>query len=79
MSFHGRLLYFLEIEFSSTSHGFFIPQEKYNQDLLARAVLGRGCDCCSMFNSVPIMLISSLIRRDITIWLGALSILLTLV
>ena len=31
--------YFLGIEVSSTSDGFFISQEKYIQDLLARAAL----------------------------------------
>src|SRR3954468_9821969 len=36
----GPLRYFLEIEVSSTSDGFYISQEKYIQDLLARAALG---------------------------------------
>ena len=36
----GPLRYFLGIEVSSTSDGFFISQEKYIQDLLARAALG---------------------------------------
>ncbi|KAM3210839.1 hypothetical protein ACQJBY_064630 [Aegilops geniculata] len=36
----GPLRYFLGIEISSTSHGFYISQEKYIQDLLARAALG---------------------------------------
>jgi hypothetical protein len=35
----GPLCYFLGIEVSSTSHGFYISQEKYIQDLLARATL----------------------------------------
>jgi hypothetical protein len=35
----GPLRYFLEIEVSSTSDGFSISQEKYIQDLLARAAL----------------------------------------
>ena len=36
----GPLRYFLGIEISSTSDGFYISQEKYIQDLLARAALG---------------------------------------
>uniref|UniRef100_A0ACD5VKK6 Uncharacterized protein n=1 Tax=Avena sativa TaxID=4498 RepID=A0ACD5VKK6_AVESA len=36
----GPLRYFLRIEVSSTSDGFYIFQEKYIQDLLARAALG---------------------------------------
>uniref|UniRef100_A0ACD5W6D1 Uncharacterized protein n=1 Tax=Avena sativa TaxID=4498 RepID=A0ACD5W6D1_AVESA len=36
----GPLRYFLGIEVSSTSAGFYISQEKYIQDLLARAALG---------------------------------------
>ena len=36
----GPLCYFLGIEISSTSDGFYISQEKYIQDLLARAALG---------------------------------------
>uniref|UniRef100_A0ACD5ZJ84 Uncharacterized protein n=1 Tax=Avena sativa TaxID=4498 RepID=A0ACD5ZJ84_AVESA len=36
----GPLRYFLGIEVSSTSDGFYISQEKYIQDLLARASLG---------------------------------------
>mgnify|MGYP005979871687 CR=1 FL=1 len=36
----GPLRYFLGIEVSSTSDGFYISQEKYIQDLLARAALG---------------------------------------
>jgi hypothetical protein len=36
----GSLRYFLGIEVSSTSNGFSISQEKYIQDLLARAALG---------------------------------------
>ncbi|KAK1620070.1 hypothetical protein QYE76_025587 [Lolium multiflorum] len=36
----GPLCYFLGIEVSSTSDGFSISQEKYIQDLLARAALG---------------------------------------
>ena len=39
MSDLGPLRYFLEIEVSSTSDGFFISQEKYIQDLLTRAAL----------------------------------------
>lgn len=39
MSDLGALRYFLGIEVSSTSDGFFISQEKYIQDLLARAGL----------------------------------------
>uniref|UniRef100_A0ACD5UA20 Uncharacterized protein n=1 Tax=Avena sativa TaxID=4498 RepID=A0ACD5UA20_AVESA len=35
----GPLRYFLGIEVSSTSDGFYISQEKYIQDLLARAAL----------------------------------------
>ena len=35
----GPLCYFLGIEISSTSDGFYISQEKYIQDLLARAAL----------------------------------------
>uniref|UniRef100_A0ACD5XMW4 Uncharacterized protein n=1 Tax=Avena sativa TaxID=4498 RepID=A0ACD5XMW4_AVESA len=40
MSDLGPLRYFLGIEVSSTSDGFYISQEKYIQDLLARAALG---------------------------------------
>uniref|UniRef100_A0ACD5YK95 Uncharacterized protein n=1 Tax=Avena sativa TaxID=4498 RepID=A0ACD5YK95_AVESA len=36
----GPLRYFLWIEVSSTSDGFYISQEKYIQDLLSRAALG---------------------------------------
>uniref|UniRef100_A0ACD5XTP6 Uncharacterized protein n=1 Tax=Avena sativa TaxID=4498 RepID=A0ACD5XTP6_AVESA len=36
----GPLRYFLGIEVSFTSNGFYISQEKYIQDLLARAALG---------------------------------------
>jgi hypothetical protein len=36
----GPLRYFLGIEVSSTSDGFYISQEKYIQDLLACAALG---------------------------------------
>jgi hypothetical protein len=36
----GPLCYFLGIEVSSTSDSFSISQEKYIQDLLARAALG---------------------------------------
>jgi len=39
MSDLGPLRYFLGIEISSTSEGFFISQEKYIQDLLSRAAL----------------------------------------
>ncbi|KAM3366315.1 hypothetical protein ACQJBY_015641 [Aegilops geniculata] len=39
MSDLGPLRYFLGIEVSSTSNGFFISQEKYIQDLLTRATL----------------------------------------
>lgn len=39
MSDLGPLRYFLGIEVSSTSDGFYISQEKYIQDLLARAAL----------------------------------------
>uniref|UniRef100_A0ACD5X659 Uncharacterized protein n=1 Tax=Avena sativa TaxID=4498 RepID=A0ACD5X659_AVESA len=36
----GPLRYFLGIEVSSTSDGFYISQKKYIQDLVARAALG---------------------------------------
>jgi hypothetical protein len=36
----GPLCYFLGIEVSSASDGFYISQEKYIQDLLASAALG---------------------------------------
>ncbi|XP_051197140.1 uncharacterized mitochondrial protein AtMg00810-like [Lolium perenne] len=36
----GPLHYFLGLEVSSTSDGFYISQEKYIQDLLTRAALG---------------------------------------
>jgi hypothetical protein len=36
----GPLRYFLGIEVSSTPNGFYISQEKYIQDLIARAALG---------------------------------------
>ncbi|XP_071683132.1 uncharacterized mitochondrial protein AtMg00810-like [Lolium perenne] len=36
----GPLCYFLGLEVSSTSDGFYISQEKYIQDLLTRAALG---------------------------------------
>ena len=36
----GPLCYFLGIEVSSASDGFYISQEKYIQDLLARDALG---------------------------------------
>jgi hypothetical protein len=39
MSDLGPLRYFLRIEISSTSEGFFLSQEKYIQDLLDRASL----------------------------------------
>lgn len=39
MSDLGPLRYFLGIEFSSTSSGFYLSQEKYIQDLLARSGL----------------------------------------
>ena len=39
MSNLGPLRYFLGIEVSSTSDGFYISQEKYIHDLLARAAL----------------------------------------
>ena len=39
MSDLGPLRYFLGIEVSSTSDGFYISQEKYIQDLLDRAAL----------------------------------------
>jgi hypothetical protein len=39
----GPLCYFLGIEVSSTSDDFYISQEKYIQDLLARAALGDEC------------------------------------
>ena len=40
MSDLGPLRYFLGIEVSSTSDGFFISQARYIQDLLARVALG---------------------------------------
>ena len=43
MSDLGPLRYFLGIEVSSASDGFYISQEKYIQDLLARAALGDEC------------------------------------
>jgi hypothetical protein len=39
MSDLGPLRYFLEIEISSTTEGFFLSQEKYIHDLLDRASL----------------------------------------
>jgi hypothetical protein len=39
MSDLGPLRYFLRIEISSTSEGFFLSQEKYIQDILDRASL----------------------------------------
>jgi hypothetical protein len=36
----GHLCYFFGIEVSSTSDGFYISQENYIHDLLARAALG---------------------------------------
>jgi hypothetical protein len=39
----GPLRYFLGIQVSSTSDGFYISQEMYIQDLLARAALGDEC------------------------------------
>jgi hypothetical protein len=39
MSDRGPLRYFLGIEISSTPEGFFLPQEKYIQDLFDRASL----------------------------------------
>jgi hypothetical protein len=39
MSDLGPLRYFLGIEISSTSEGFFLSQEKYIHDLLDRASL----------------------------------------
>ncbi|KAK1663670.1 hypothetical protein QYE76_051829 [Lolium multiflorum] len=40
MTDFGPLHYFLGLEVSSTSDGFYISQEKYIQDLLTRAALG---------------------------------------
>jgi hypothetical protein len=78
----GPLRYFLGIKVSSTSDGFYISQEKYIQDLLARAALGDECTVetpmSSMFSFVLLMVILSLIRHAIVILLGALSILLSL-
>nr|XP_040245163.1 uncharacterized mitochondrial protein AtMg00810-like [Aegilops tauschii subsp. strangulata] len=39
----GPLCYFRGIEISSTSDGFYISQDKYIQDLLARAALSDDC------------------------------------
>jgi hypothetical protein len=63
----GPLHYFLEIEILSTSNGFYISQDKYIQDLLARAALGDE-------RTVE----TPMVRRSIAILLGALSILLSL-
>jgi hypothetical protein len=40
MTYLGPLCYFLGIEASSTSDGFYISQKKYIEDLLACAALG---------------------------------------
>jgi hypothetical protein len=63
----GPHRYFLGIEISSTSNGFYISQKKYIQDLLARAALGD-----ERIVETP------MVRRSIAILLGALSILLSL-
>ena len=74
----GPLRYFLGIEVPSTSDGFYISQEKYIQDLLARAALTDEALLrllwSSMFTSVLLMVILSLTRRVIVISLAVLSI-----
>jgi hypothetical protein len=79
----GSLRYFLGIEVSSTSDGFSISQEKYIQDLLARAALGDECTMrllwSLMLSFVLLMVILFLTRRVIAILLGVLFILLSLV
>jgi hypothetical protein len=61
----GPLCYFLGIEVSSTSDGFYISQEKYIQDLLTRVALGdeRTIETLwsSMSSFVPLMVILFLI------------------
>ncbi|KAK1686771.1 hypothetical protein QYE76_047619 [Lolium multiflorum] len=78
----GTLRYFLGIEVSSTSDGFSISQEKYIQDLLARAALGdeRTVETPMELNvKFLLMVILFLIRHVIAILLGVLFILLSLV
>ncbi|KAK1652283.1 hypothetical protein QYE76_070088 [Lolium multiflorum] len=80
----GPLRYFLGIEVSSTSDGFSISQEKYIQDLLARALL-LGMSARSillwslMLSFVLLMVILFLIPPVIAILLGVLFIFLSLV
>ena len=78
MSDLDPLRYFLGIEVSSTSDGFFISQEKYIQDLLARAALTDSALLrllwSSMFTFMILMVTPCLIRRVIVILLGVLSI-----
>jgi hypothetical protein len=60
----GPLRYFLGIEVSSTSDGFFISQEHYIQDLLVRVDITDELLrllWSSIFLFVPLMVILSLI------------------
>jgi len=83
MSDLGLLRYFLGIEVSSTSDGFFISQEKYTHDLLACAILLMSAllrvPWSSMHIFVRLMVTSCLIQRIIIILLGVLFISLSLV